>query len=474
MRRLAIVAGVACALACGEASADGLRTGQVFGQGVFLNAAGAQVTPRGANYVVLDSTGWHATFDPSTYSPAAAESALSGMQLQKYDTVRVTLDCAYEQSSFGPPSSGAWQPYAKVLADFITRARNHGIQVLLAVQGIPFSYQAGLAATPMVTGNNLQVLDDAYVSARGQFLADLLWELEAVSPLGRQLLSSIAAIDACNECTVNSASGPFNLTSGKFSWHNVSWDLSSQAARQQLIDQASVWLMAVVSADIKTVDPNILVSMSQYPPGQIGLAGYNGAWPKAGVTGNAANQPFRIQPILASVADYVDVHDYEWTLTDDLPSDFATFGIAPSTLMAKPMLMSEYGMVTSTTPSAKVAGSALATHMRNSCAYGVSGWTIWTWNTTGETPSLWTLVGGLNTSLDRVALPTVCSDIPESDFLAYGGIYHSNGGSFCWYDTWAHFEQIARTSSIAGLKTYARVPPDMPYVGTCTAQNDVR
>src|SRR5579875_1410147 len=58
----------------------------------FITTSGAPFTPRGANYVRLDSTDTHITLDPAQYSPALAEAAFAAMQAGGYNLVRLTLN----------------------------------------------------------------------------------------------------------------------------------------------------------------------------------------------------------------------------------------------------------------------------------------------------------------------------------------------------------------------------------------------
>jgi hypothetical protein len=86
-----------------------------------------------------------------------------------------------------------------------------------------------------------------------------------------------------------------------------------------------------------------------------------------------------------STADFVDIHPYA---DDELtfPQFMQNYGIDGPT--AKPIVMGEFGGSKRGFASATQAATALSSWQKQSCAYGIDGWLLWTWDTE-EQPDLW-------------------------------------------------------------------------------------
>lgn len=91
-----------------------------------------------------------------------------------------------------------------------------------------------------------------------------------------------------------------------------------------------------------------------------------------------------------SAADFVDIHPY--------PGDeigFAqlmqNYGIDGP--VSKPIVIGEMGASRLAFGANEEAAAALTDWQRASCAYGIDGWLVWTWDT-GEQPDLWNALSG--------------------------------------------------------------------------------
>jgi len=112
---------------------------------IFYNTQTSQgFTPLGANYIPLDWIGgnaYHITFNTGFYDPNKAETALTQMQHDGYNVVRVFVDqgdsvhqALGQYGMAGPVETSTpdlYQPCLDNLIDFLRRARNNNIYVIL-------------------------------------------------------------------------------------------------------------------------------------------------------------------------------------------------------------------------------------------------------------------------------------------------------------------------------------------------------
>jgi hypothetical protein len=108
------------------------------GIGVFYDRLTGEIfTPRGFNYVRLApmagaySGFWHATLNPGFYDPEEAEGALQRMHALGYNVVRVFIDCCRPGSNAGDPKGGVSRAYLENVIDFLNKAWDNQIYVLM-------------------------------------------------------------------------------------------------------------------------------------------------------------------------------------------------------------------------------------------------------------------------------------------------------------------------------------------------------
>ena len=451
-------------------------------QGAFFETAtGSLFIPRGQNYIRLAASG-HAVFEPGLYSPQNVESALEYMRGSGYNYVRVFLaDSNSINSGFGLSSPGISDAYLNNVADFIFRAANNGIRIMLTGGAVPSNYISIVSSYPSQTSfqfqdgepvSNAFLMHPGWAHAHAQFLSDLLNGLKARNPV---LLSAIFSIDIENEATFNTTTLPLSLHSGSVTINGVSYDMSNMTDRQQMMNASAVqWFLTVRNA-IKAVDPQILVSASVFPPYPIGRVGFDGAdWHDTAFPypwSDKTRMPVDPMPLLVfGQADYLDIHNY-W----DLDADLSSVGLSKQTILSKPIIIGEYGALRSSYSTASSAGTAMNSYMQSSCSYGFTGWGYWTWDTDEQVDSsgltqFWNTVdsgGAVNGAIAPLAWPTVCSPIPAGDFIVGQTIFHSNGVHFCGFDSWAHFIAIEGSVNISAFPTYSRIPITMIDDGIC-------
>src|SRR5207248_520866 len=134
------------------------------------------------------------------------------------------------------------------------------------------------------------------------------------------------------------------------------------------------FLIDEVRATIREVDPTALVTMGFFHDTEPNLAR------------RGDNRLVRTRAVIErSSADFIDIHPYP----DDeltLPQFMQNYGIDGP--VAKPIILGEFGASKRAYVSASQAAEALVSWQRQSCAYGIDGWLVWTWDS-AEQPDLW-------------------------------------------------------------------------------------
>jgi hypothetical protein len=310
--------------------------------------------------------------------------------------VRVFLECPSLYSGFGLLSPGIPINYTNNVIDFLIRASDHQIAVMLTGSWNPANYQSIIDSYPMpanVTGTNVIVFHAGQAAAKAQFFKDLLEEIKNASSIAFQ---AIFAIDIFNEISVSVHEQPFSLTSGIVSFKGILYDMAKGNDRQQLVDVAgNIWLNTTAAA-IKSIAPMILVTASLFSPNAVGHDGFDGVQTRPP---NADDRyPLRPRSLVNSLADYIDLHVYA---SGNAQAEMKGAGLSHQ----KSLLMGETGAFKGNYPNASSAASAIQNVMIESVNYGFTGWGIWTWDTV-EQLALWTLTEGNNT-MNNVLAPSV-------------------------------------------------------------------
>ena len=364
---------------------------QVNGFGEFYDrVSGAKFVPRGNNYIRLapqvtvsgQTQVYHSTFNVGRYDPARAEAALARMAGDGYNIVRVFLDNICARGCTTNTTTGSISPdYVANLADFLRRSRAHGVYVMLTTEWLP----AGAVYDAIQAGVRRDWFDDVniiFLAPQGVEMSRRFWK-DLIRELIRQRapLDAIFAYSLWNEAVVDSAHLPFTLSTGSVTTAvGETYDMGSSADRKRIIDDAFVYYIDRVRSAIREVDPTALVTMGFFHDTE----------PNPARRGDP--RLVRTRAVIErSVADFVDIHPYA---DDELtfPQLMQNYGIDGPT--AKPIVMGEFGGARRSFDSVDRAATALTSWERQSCAYGIDGWLLWTWDT-DEQPDLWNaLIGG--------------------------------------------------------------------------------
>ena len=366
----------------------GVREVGGFGE-LYDRVTGARFVPRGSNYIRLapqrNTSGrfqlYHSTFNVGKYEEGRADAALSRMAADGYNVVRVFLSEICVDACVGDPTNATLRTaYVANLADFLRRAKEHGIFVILTNEWLPpnTKYEGELASarTDWFAGINLIILSPQGVVAQQKLWSDLIQELFRQGAA----TDTILAYELWNEAVLASDEPPFTLVGGQVTTASGgTYDMSSASDRKRIIDDGFVFLIDRVRETIKQVDPTALVTMGFFHDTE----------PNPARRGD--NRLVRTRAVIErSTADFVDIHPYA---DDELtfPQFMQNYGIdGPS---AKPIMMGEFGGARRHYGSAAEAASAFSSWQRQSCAYGIDGWLLWTWDT-DEQPDLWNALSG--------------------------------------------------------------------------------
>jgi hypothetical protein len=378
-------------------------------------ATGNTFTPRGNNYIRLawQTNIWgqqyyHSTFNVGLYDSGRADTALSAMQTNGYNIVRVFLNgCCYD-SIVTPGVPGLSSAYIANVADFLSRAASHNIQVVITGDGMPqvSDYNTGPCtdfndpSDPITPPVNLQNLCPGGVAAQVQYFHDAV---QALVNQGAHL-DAIFSYELRSEFYYDSQSWPLSWTSGTVTAADgQTYDMSSAESQQQMMNNGLIYFTNQVRAAIEAVDPTALVDVGFF-------------WPQTpNPTRIGDPRVIELYPMMAnSTADFVKISSPDSSSELTLPQLVQNYGFV-GYQRQKPVLMAEFDANESDFPLISDAVTRLRNWQIGSCPYSVKGWLLWTWDT-DETeqqhnPSDWYATAGdgsINTALAPAVRPNPC------------------------------------------------------------------
>ena len=320
-------------------------------------------------------TGWtgntftyHSTFNVGSYDATAADAMLARMSHDGFNVVRVFLNGCCEVNTLGNPAGGLSAAYLANLSNFLTRAKSRGISVMLTTDGIPMfgGYEEVLyqSCCAMFDADNMNTLTRQGLTAHARMWRDIITGLKSQSAP----LDAIFAYELLSELSYQSTYPPLSLTSGSVATGNgQSYDMSSAAARQAMMDDNMVYWTSHLRDTIVALDPSALVTVGFFEP----------QGPNPSRIGDVRlTRPY--PAIAQSAVDFVDLHPYAGvTLTIDQYAQ--NFG--EEAYPAKPVIMGEFGAPSGSFGSASAAAQALVAWQTGSCPHNFAGWVMWTWDT---------------------------------------------------------------------------------------------
>jgi hypothetical protein len=368
----------------------GVRAGTAGFAEFFDRSTGDAFTPRGNNYIRLanlvdpngNQTYYHSTFDVGQYDAGRAEAALASMASYGYNAVRVWLNgCC--TSSIGAAAGGLSGAYVANLAEFLERARSHGIYAILTTDWPPSlgGYTDHYADCTQFQYYNVLNLCAGGVAANASFFHDVA---QALVDQGAPL-DAILAYELRNEYYYDSDRPPLSWPTGLVTTASGrTYDMGSPASRQRMMDDGLVYFTDQVRAAILAVDPTALVTVGFF-------------WPQTPNPSRLGDPRWiEVYPAIAgSTADFVDIHGYA------IPGELTVAQLIENYKLAghqqeKPVMMGEFGAFKSSYPSIADAAAVLRDWMVQTCGSQVKGWLLWTWDTEEpeQVPPLWAAMSG--------------------------------------------------------------------------------
>jgi len=351
-------------------------------------------TPRGFNFVRLNGTnGWHNTFEPGQYDPAAAETMLTNLESAGFNTTRVFVDPTVGPGSVANPADAFLSPaYMTNVHDYLQRSRDHGVYTVFAFSWLVSSdYYNNISnnTPPAFTGTasveaNSLYLNSGTVAAKAQWMADFADSINTFDP---NLSSSVLTYQIENEATFKEDFGPFDQSSGTVTGpDNTVYDLSVASDRLALAKAGATYWANTTAQIVKTVDPDALVSTGLFTNRAVGRSGF-------GQPSSIGDPRFPLNPstLLDTDLDFLDLHLYpspSFTLQQDLDSIDWDQVKAKADQLGKPIMMGEYGSFKSQHPTINDAINTIDAHLDAVEAEGFEGSLLWTYDT-DEQPSIW-------------------------------------------------------------------------------------
>ena len=360
------------------------------GRGEFYDrTTNAVFVPRGANYIKLaPQTDWggtpivyHSNFNVGSYDAVASEATLAQMSHDGFNVVRVFLNGCCAVNSLGNPSGGLSDAYLANVANFLSRAKAHGIAVMLTVDGIPNfgGYEEVLyeSCCAMFDAENMNTLTRTGLTAHARMWRDIIRGLKAHDAP----LDAVFAYELYNELSYLTTYPPLSLTSGMVTTGNGhTYDMASSTSRRAMLDENLIYWTSHMRDSIVALDPGALVTVGFFQP--------------QGPNPTRIGDSRLIDPypaIAQSSIDFVDLHAYAG---EELTMEQYAENFGEDAYPAKPVIMGEFGANTSSFATAASAAQGLAAWQASSCLHHFSGWMLWTWDV--EAPS----VGGFWTMTD--------------------------------------------------------------------------
>lgn len=343
------------------------------GKARFYNTTtGERFSARGFNYIqlVLSPNGPYGEselFHADSHDQIAVDDDFQRMAALGYNVVRVFVDlcrddrCIADENGFIPE-------YIENIGRLLERAEEYGIYVMLTANWLPdlggYSSPAHLICEQSgdFFGGNCLVMSSKGVELYGQFFGDLVQALIDINAP----METIWAYELRNEFFVEYWNPPFTLNDGFVTTANgMTYDMSSQADKDQMGEDAVVFWANSTRDAIKAVDPDALVTAGFFTPNE----------PNDLRPGDERIVPF-VAALEQSELDFFGIHAYAGF--HDFHLEAENYAIIDYT--EKPIVLGEYGTFLPQAPDVYTAAQ-LADHWQaDACMYGVEGFTFWTWD----------------------------------------------------------------------------------------------
>jgi hypothetical protein len=235
---------------------------------------------------------YHSTFNVGSYDAAAAGIALGRMAAGGYNVVRVFVHGQCVDVCVVDSSGEISRAYVANVVDFLRRAQQHGIYVVLTQDFLPDvgSYASEINAEPrdLVDNVNLNYLTERGLAANARFWSDLVREFRRQ----RAPFDAIFSFLVRSEANLLADARPFTLTAGSITLPGGrAYDLSSWPEKKQLVDDSLVLFVdRMRSAIVELIPRRSSALASSTTPSPTPHVPETSAW-SAGPAQSAARRP---------------------------------------------------------------------------------------------------------------------------------------------------------------------------------------
>jgi len=360
--------------------------------GFVIRETGESFRPTGFNYIRLfneQGTADHDNFSRTGYDASAHEAMLGRLADSGFNTVRVFINFQPGEVIERRDSTELSAVYLDNVTDFLMRAKQHGVYVMLSMRrhpDLPRYVRLREAPDQMVSGDNRRFLRPGWISAKTRYMQDFLTEIVRRNP---RAASAIFAVDIQNELCSYPGQKPFSLSEGRFTTADGrTYDLATQ--KQELADSAAIHFINACCDAIHEIVPDVLVDANVFTYAAVGRSGPGDFHEDEAAWRNRF--PFRPLAIARSKADMVDVHFYCHTL-DAYQRDLESIEFdelkAAARVAGKPLIVGEFGLFKG---QFNEDFDAACRFLRREWVPALNrdwqGWLYWTYDT-HEQPRLW-------------------------------------------------------------------------------------
>lgn len=379
--------------------------------GAFTDSAagGAPWTPRGVNYVRLVD-GRDKVFSPGVWDAARTDADFAALAADGYNAVRLFVDGC----NVGPDcialagAPGLNEAYLANIAAATHSARDNGLVLLLTSNDLPDGgpYRAISARDDSAHFPGYRNSD--FLTASGHQAMVTYWGdlMEGLSAAGADF-SVVWGWSILNEHWLFEEQPPLSLTSGTVTTAAGTYDMSDPDSKPAMVVDTTRAMIADVGAEIRSHDPDALVTMGFFVPNFPTLVHPARTW-------HTDTAPL----VETSDLDFFDFHSYFGEGTE-LAAITENFGVTD----AKPIVMGEYGGFTHTYADSGTVALEAQRWMAESCALGWDGWLYWGYERLPADDATWSFTddgGYLQQTLSPVAWPDPCTPNLDDPNLASG------------------------------------------------------
>ncbi|MBU1297917.1 MAG: cellulase family glycosylhydrolase [Bacteroidetes bacterium] len=358
--------------------------------------------PRGNNYIRLAKQKrpdggelyYHSTFNVGLYDTVRTAQALKKMKHYGYNVVRVFLN-HFCDGGIGDKNSHLSHIYMNNVVDFLRRAKANSIYVMFTIDWLPIQSRVSAVENfwcPDFQCTNAQILTSEGLQSNQLFFMRFIKELI----VRNAPIDIIFAYELRNELTFEPHLPPLSLSSGTITTANgKTYNLAKPSEKKKMLEEGLIYWIDQVRAKIREVDPSALVTVGLIPPQNTDV-----------ISTDLRKLSITTPVIWNSSADFVDLHVYPIADGTTIQEFVDRFGIAG--VKNKPVVMGEFGTIKHYYLSIDAAVRDLQQWQAASCAYGFTGWILWSWDLDIQSDTYNALDG--NESVNRVLAPVYRPD----------------------------------------------------------------